>query len=127
MPDITISSARIDRMIAEIDREIQRLQGKREALLELRKGSTNGVPPTQAGSEQFRGMRPGDAVDALLATRPGMTQKHVVNQLQDVVSSDAKSPRVVLNTAIKRKIKQGLIVKRLGGRLYLRDQVPEGE
>ena len=127
MSDITISSARIDRLLAEIERDIQRLQGKREALLELREGSGNGSLSTHTGSDQFRGMRPADAIDALLAMQPGMTQKHVVNHLQGVVASDAKSVRVILNTAIKRRIKLGRIVKRTGGQLYLQDQVPRGE
>ena len=41
-PKITMSSARLDLLLAEIDREMQRLQGKRDMLLELQEQSNSG-------------------------------------------------------------------------------------
>lgn len=126
--EIRITREWLDRRLREIDEAILRLQTERDILAGWQKnppGPTRPVSRTVAVPVEWTGPEPADgkpkpseAIDALLAEKPGLTRREIVNRLADKVASEAKNVRVVLYTALKRRESEGKIVRGRRDRLY---------
>lgn len=127
---LTLQMKAVQRDIERLEQEKAEIAMRREMYIDLRDNPPDDLPDSSplrlridvVDEEEDEGAPSAtEAVDMLLAERPGLTRGDVRDLLADEIETSSDDPRRVITAALSRRVKTGDLIEDEEGRLWPRD------